>query len=63
MDILENEVPKYWQDKMKCHSFDYTTKGQTKIISFCDYLEVLDPKLESKKATKMHRRIQKWNLQ
>eukprot|EP00957_Ditylum_brightwellii_P199561 15212657-Ditylum_brightwellii.AAC.1 len=52
MDILENALPNYWQDKMQHQSFDCTVKGQSKLISFCENLEALDPNRKVKEGHK-----------
>eukprot|EP00957_Ditylum_brightwellii_P061731 4684326-Ditylum_brightwellii.AAC.1 len=43
MDILENAIPKSWQEEMWRQCFDCVAKGQAKFISFCEILGSLDP--------------------
>eukprot|EP00957_Ditylum_brightwellii_P048763 3699789-Ditylum_brightwellii.AAC.1 len=39
MDILENAMPKSWQEEMWRQHFDFVAKGQAKFISFCKNLK------------------------
>eukprot|EP00957_Ditylum_brightwellii_P107148 8174746-Ditylum_brightwellii.AAC.1 len=43
MDILENAVPKFWQEEMQRQRFNCAAEGQDKFIRFCTCLESLDP--------------------
>eukprot|EP00957_Ditylum_brightwellii_P130599 9962532-Ditylum_brightwellii.AAC.1 len=43
MDILENAMPKLWQEEMRRQHFDCAAKGQAKSINFCKNFKSLDP--------------------
>eukprot|EP00957_Ditylum_brightwellii_P144634 11018077-Ditylum_brightwellii.AAC.1 len=43
MDILENVMPKSWQEEICKQHFDCTAKGQAKFINFCKNHKLLDP--------------------
>eukprot|EP00957_Ditylum_brightwellii_P022626 1706627-Ditylum_brightwellii.AAC.2 len=43
MDILENAMPKSWQEEMQRQCFDCVADRQSKSISFCKNPELLDP--------------------
>eukprot|EP00957_Ditylum_brightwellii_P046654 3540719-Ditylum_brightwellii.AAC.1 len=50
MDILENTVPKPWQEEIHRQRFDCTAKGQANSIRFCKCLESLDPSKQDQKG-------------
>eukprot|EP00957_Ditylum_brightwellii_P086918 6615759-Ditylum_brightwellii.AAC.1 len=50
MDILENAVPKSWQEEMHRQKFDCVAKGQTEFIRFCKCLDLLDTPKQGQKG-------------
>ena len=43
IDILEDGMPKAWEDEMQCQKYNYAAEGQIKFISFCGNLQSMDP--------------------
>eukprot|EP00957_Ditylum_brightwellii_P035284 2676019-Ditylum_brightwellii.AAC.1 len=42
IDILENTMPRSWQEEIQRQQFDCVAKGQAKLISFCKNLKSMN---------------------